>query len=72
MMILLLLLAMAEPPKGAIVFDACTASHAKLRTYTVHIDVNTHIPGRKQQTQFDLSVSGRDALLRVREPGTEI
>ncbi len=57
-----------KPPT---LFDACVANHSKLRTYSVHIDVEGATAGKRQETQYDLAVNGPDAMLRVREPAAE-
>jgi len=43
-----------------------------LGAYTVHIQTDSEIPGKKEQTQFDFAVNGSNALFRMREPATSI
>ena len=69
-MILLLAAFGMAPTNPSALFDVSVSNFRKLGNYTVHVDVKGKAAGKVQNTQMDLAVSGRDALLRVREPAT--
>lgn len=69
-MIVATLLLTAGIPQSQTVFDACLRSQSRLSSYSVHVETDSAIPGRKDQSQFDFSVSGSNALFRMREPAT--
>ncbi len=71
-MILLLAAWALAPTDPSALFDASVANLGRLKQYSVHIDSYGAAMGKTQQFQFDLSVSGADGLLRVREPATGI
>jgi len=53
-------------------FDACIQARVKLSSYTVHIQTDSSVPGKKEQAHFDFAVKGSTALFRMQEPATPI
>lgn len=59
------------PQKPPALFDACVSNLIRMKAYSVHIDVSGSLQGKTQKVQYDLAVSGPDALIRVREVGSK-
>ncbi len=51
-------------------FEASVRAHRQTSTFSVHIESDSSIPGKKERTQFDFSMKGSNSLLRMREAAT--